>query len=70
LKDFLIEGSNALAVEVPVRSSSVVLLDDSVLQEVQKLDFSAIPSSLEVSRDGSTLTVTHGNVVSFWDAQR
>ena len=40
------------------------------LQEVQKLDFSAIPSSLEVSRDGSTLTITHGNVVSFWDAQR
>ncbi|KAJ4441125.1 hypothetical protein ANN_10975 [Periplaneta americana] len=38
-------------------------------QEVQKLDFSAIPSSLEVSRDGTTLTVTHGNVVSFWDAQ-
>ncbi|XP_021931927.1 serine-threonine kinase receptor-associated protein [Zootermopsis nevadensis] len=38
-------------------------------QEVQKLDFSAIPSSLEVARDGSTLTVTHGNVVSFWDAQ-
>nr|CAD7594390.1 unnamed protein product [Timema genevievae] len=37
-------------------------------QETQKLDFNTIPSSLEVSRDGTTLTVTHGNIVSFWDA--
>nr|CAD7197863.1 unnamed protein product [Timema douglasi] len=36
--------------------------------ETQKLDFNTIPSSLEVSRDGTTLTVTHGNIVSFWDA--
>jgi serine-threonine kinase receptor-associated protein len=56
--------------EVPVRSSSVVSGEDSGGRRVLKMNFSAIPSSLEVSRDGSTLTVTHGNVVSFWDAQR
>nr|CAD7266629.1 unnamed protein product [Timema shepardi] len=42
--------------------------DISSGKETQKLDFNTIPSSLEVSRDGTTLTVTHGNIVSFWDA--
>lgn len=36
--------------------------------EVRKLEFGAVPNSLEVSRDGSTLTVTHGNAVSFLDS--
>ncbi|XP_034242886.1 serine-threonine kinase receptor-associated protein [Thrips palmi] len=39
-------------------------------QEVQKVELSASPSSLEVSKDGTILTVTHGNIVSFWDAEK
>lgn len=39
-------------------------------QEVQKVELSASPSSLEVSKDGTILTVAHGNVVSFWDAEK
>lgn len=35
---------------------------------MQKLEFSSIPNSLEVSRDGTVVTVAHGNQVSFWDA--
>lgn len=42
--------------------------DRSSGEEVQKLEFSAIPSSLEVSQDGTVITVTHGKVVSFWNA--
>lgn len=32
------------------------------------MDFPAAPSSLELSKDGSILTATHGDTVSFWDA--
>ncbi|KAE8738473.1 hypothetical protein FOCC_FOCC016032 [Frankliniella occidentalis] len=39
-------------------------------QEVQKVELSAAPSSLEVSKDGSLMTVTHGNVVSFLDTEK
>lgn len=39
-------------------------------QEVHKIDFSSMPTSLEVSKDGSTLTVSHGYTVSFWDSNR
>ncbi|CAB3370666.1 Hypothetical predicted protein [Cloeon dipterum] len=42
--------------------------DRSSGQEIQKLEFSAIPSSLEVSPDGTIITTTHGNYVSFWKA--
>ncbi|KAJ8889127.1 hypothetical protein PR048_008621 [Dryococelus australis] len=42
--------------------------DCSSQEEIHKLEFSAIPSSLEVSQDGTVITVTHGNIVSFWDA--
>lgn len=37
-------------------------------KEVQKLDFQSIPNSLEVSRDGTIITVTHGNNVTFLDS--
>lgn len=36
--------------------------------EVQKLEFSAVPNSLEVSRDGSVITVTHSNNITFLDS--
>ena len=31
------------------------------------MEFSTIPNSIEVSRDGKILTVCHGNMVSFWN---
>ena len=34
------------------------------------MELSANPSSLEVSKDGSLLTVTHGNVVTFLDSEK
>lgn len=34
------------------------------------MELSSSPSSLEVSKDGSLLTITHGNIVSFWDADK
>ncbi|XP_022916761.1 serine-threonine kinase receptor-associated protein [Onthophagus taurus] len=37
-------------------------------QEIQKLDFPAVPNSLEVSRDGSVLTVAHSKTVTFLNA--
>ncbi|XP_018329759.1 serine-threonine kinase receptor-associated protein [Agrilus planipennis] len=37
-------------------------------KEVQKIDFSSIPNSLEVSRDGTVITVSHGNIVTFLDS--
>lgn len=33
------------------------------------MDFPSAPSSLELSKDGSILTVTYGDTVSFWDAK-
>lgn len=36
---------------------------------MQKMQFPVVPNSLEVSRDGSTLTVTHGSAVTFLDAE-
>ncbi|XP_050500247.1 serine-threonine kinase receptor-associated protein [Diabrotica virgifera virgifera] len=37
--------------------------------EVQKVDFSSTPNSLEVSKDGSVLTVSYSNRVIFLDAE-
>ncbi|XP_022125188.1 serine-threonine kinase receptor-associated protein isoform X2 [Pieris rapae] len=37
-------------------------------QEVQKVEFSSTPNSLELSRDGAVLTVTHGTNVSFYSS--
>ncbi|RZB38663.1 serine-threonine kinase receptor-associated protein [Asbolus verrucosus] len=38
-------------------------------KEVQKMEFPSIPSSLEVSRDGTVLTITHSNHVTFLDSE-
>lgn len=38
-------------------------------QEIKRLDFPAIPSSMEVSKDGKIFTTTHANIVSFWDSK-
>jgi len=38
-------------------------------QEVKRLDFPAIPSSMEVSKDGNIITTTHSNIVTFWDSK-
>ncbi|XP_058790190.1 serine-threonine kinase receptor-associated protein [Phymastichus coffea] len=38
-------------------------------EEVRKLDFPAIPRSMELSRDGAILTTTHANIVTFWDSK-
>lgn len=48
---------------------SLRVWDRNTNQEVQKMCFNSNPNSLEVSRDGSLLTVTHGNTVTFLDAQ-
>lgn len=39
-----------------------------ILQEIKKLDFPSIPNSLEVSKDGTVLTVTYSNHVTFLDS--
>nr|CAH7746744.1 unnamed protein product [Callosobruchus chinensis] len=54
----------------------VSIADDKTLRiwniaagkEIQKVDFPAIPNSLEVSKDGTVLTVSHANRVTFLDA--
>lgn len=38
-------------------------------QEIKRLDFPAIPSSMEVSKDGSIITTTHSNIVTFWNSK-
>lgn len=38
--------------------------------EVRKLEFPAVPTSLEVSQDGAIVTVTHGSTTSFWNADK
>ncbi|KAG7189447.1 hypothetical protein KM043_017147 [Ampulex compressa] len=38
-------------------------------QEVKRLDFPAIPSSMEVSKDGNVITTTHSSIVTFWDSK-
>lgn len=48
---------------------SVRVWDRNYGQEVMKLEFKHSPTSLEVSADGSLLTVSHGNNVSFIDSE-
>ncbi|KAJ8963807.1 hypothetical protein NQ317_008855 [Molorchus minor] len=43
--------------------------DRSSGKEVQKVDFPSTPNSLEVSKDGTVLTVTYSNHVAFLDAE-
>jgi serine-threonine kinase receptor-associated protein len=38
--------------------------------EIKQLDFASIPSSIEVARDGTILSVCSGLSTSFWDVQR
>lgn len=37
--------------------------------EVQRIEFTHQPNSLELSRDGNILTVAYGNNVSFWETE-
>ena len=37
--------------------------------EIKNLEFSNIPNSLELSRDGTVLVVTSGCVTSFWNTE-
>lgn len=48
---------------------SMRLWDRSAGQEVQRVDFTANPNSLELSTDGNIITVTHGSSVSFWETE-
>lgn len=43
--------------------------DRSSGQEVKKLEFPAIPRSMELSKDGNIITTTHSNIVTFWDSK-
>lgn len=45
----------------------VRIWDRSTGQDVQQIDFASNPSSIEISRDGSILTVTNGANVSFFE---
>lgn len=58
-------------------SALITCADDKTLrvwdrnsgQEVKRLDFPAIPSSMEVSKDGNIITTTHSNIVTFWNSK-
>lgn len=45
------------------------LWDRSIGEEVQRIEFSSHPNSIELSSDYNILTVTHGKSVSFWEAE-
>ena len=45
------------------------LWDRSSGQEAQRIELSAHPNSIELSRDYNILTVTHGSSVSFWESE-
>lgn len=48
---------------------SLRVWDRSSGEEARRLDFPAIPSSMEVSKDGTIITTTHSNVVTFWNSK-
>lgn len=48
---------------------SMRLWDRSSGQEVQRVEFTANPNSLELSSDGNIITVAHGSSVSFWETE-
>ncbi|XP_060084354.1 serine-threonine kinase receptor-associated protein-like [Ylistrum balloti] len=48
---------------------TVRLWDASNGEEIKKLEFSAIPNSLELSNDQLLLLITHGNFTSFYNAE-
>ncbi|KAK9883690.1 hypothetical protein WA026_001876 [Henosepilachna vigintioctopunctata] len=49
---------------------TVRVWDRSTGKEVQKVEFPSAPSSLEVSRDGCVITITHSNNVTFLDSEQ
>jgi len=49
---------------------SVRIFDRASGSEIKKLDFASIPSSFELSRNGSILSVCSGLKVSFWDVEK
>lgn len=48
---------------------SIRVWDRSSGSEVQHIDFTSNPNSLEISRDGNILTVTSGSNVTFYEMQ-
>lgn len=48
---------------------SVIVWDRSTCSEVQRIEFASNPSSIEISRDGTILTVTNGCNVSFFEME-
>lgn len=48
---------------------AVKIWDRSTGSEVQEVEFATNPSSIEISRDGTILTVTNGSNVSFFDME-
>ena len=43
--------------------------DKSTGKEIKKIEFSTLPMSMEISKDGSIITTTHSNIVTFWDSR-
>ncbi|CAH1799858.1 unnamed protein product [Owenia fusiformis] len=48
---------------------SVRVWEVSSQKEIKKLEFIANPSSLELSQDGKTLTISYGNFVTFYNTE-
>lgn len=48
---------------------AVKIWDRSTGSEIQQIDFTTNPGSIEISRDGSILTVTNGSNVSFFEME-
>ncbi|CAG2247106.1 serine-threonine kinase receptor-associated protein-like [Mytilus galloprovincialis] len=39
-------------------------------EEIHKFEFPTAPNSIDISKDGTILVVSHGNFTSFWNAER
>lgn len=48
---------------------TVRIWDVASKAEVKKLELPAIPNDVELSQDGTTLTIPYGKQVTFWDAK-
>ncbi|KAI0232193.1 Serine-threonine kinase receptor-associated protein [Lamellibrachia satsuma] len=68
-------GNMRCAVWLPDDRQFISASDDKTVRmwdvnnkaEVKKLEFPSSPSSMELSKDGNTLLITHGHWVTFWD---
>lgn len=49
---------------------TVRIWDRTNNQEIKRLEFTSIPTSIEVARQGTILSVCSGLTVSFWDIQK